>query len=243
MTPRELSFLTAVIDSPEDDDTRLIYADWLEDQGDSARAEFIRLQCSLAGLDKADPQFEVTPQRCQELHTTVIHTWAQLMPAEIRRYCYRPSGHFERGFLTALHLRITQQDGEHFARHANLLFAHAPVQRLRLLPDWRIDWYSQQELVYTRTEDLRLFLEPPVLGKLASLQLSSPFEDINAVGRLLAQCAHLKEVREIRIRNRSFPFPAYEVPPDEPGVVEEIDSATKALLRATFGDNIRWDHE
>src|SRR5262249_20269221 len=38
-------FLQAVLDAPDDDAPRLIYADWLDDHGDPARAEFIRLQC------------------------------------------------------------------------------------------------------------------------------------------------------------------------------------------------------
>jgi uncharacterized protein (TIGR02996 family) len=36
-------FLDVLRDDPGDDTTRLVYADWLDDQGDSARAEFIRL--------------------------------------------------------------------------------------------------------------------------------------------------------------------------------------------------------
>lgn len=41
-------FLRAVIARPDDDLPRLVYADWLDEQGDSDRAEFIRLQCQLA---------------------------------------------------------------------------------------------------------------------------------------------------------------------------------------------------
>jgi uncharacterized protein (TIGR02996 family) len=41
-------FLQDIIEHPEDDAPRLIYADWLEEHGDSDRAEFIRVQCELA---------------------------------------------------------------------------------------------------------------------------------------------------------------------------------------------------
>ena len=40
--------LADIIAHPEDDTPRLIYADWLDDHGQSERAEFIRLQCSIA---------------------------------------------------------------------------------------------------------------------------------------------------------------------------------------------------
>ena len=42
------AFLAGIIANPEDDDVRLIYADWLEECGAAERAEFIRVQCELA---------------------------------------------------------------------------------------------------------------------------------------------------------------------------------------------------
>jgi uncharacterized protein (TIGR02996 family) len=44
VTRDELALLEAIRDDPQDDAVRLIYADWLEDQGRNERAEFIRLQ-------------------------------------------------------------------------------------------------------------------------------------------------------------------------------------------------------
>jgi uncharacterized protein (TIGR02996 family) len=35
------ALLQAILDNPEDDAVRLIYADWLEEQGESVRAEFM----------------------------------------------------------------------------------------------------------------------------------------------------------------------------------------------------------
>lgn len=43
------ALLQAILDEPDADDLRLIYADWLEDHGEEERAEFIRVQCELAG--------------------------------------------------------------------------------------------------------------------------------------------------------------------------------------------------
>src|ERR687897_647125 len=50
------AFLDDIIASPEDDAPRLIYADWLDENGDEARAEFIRLQVARA---KAEGGLEV----------------------------------------------------------------------------------------------------------------------------------------------------------------------------------------
>jgi uncharacterized protein (TIGR02996 family) len=41
-------FLSGIRAEPDDDAPRLVFADWLEDQGDAERAEFIRVQCELA---------------------------------------------------------------------------------------------------------------------------------------------------------------------------------------------------
>ena len=46
----ENAFLQAIRDEPEDDATRLIFADWLEDGDRPERTEFVRLQIRLACL-------------------------------------------------------------------------------------------------------------------------------------------------------------------------------------------------
>lgn len=47
------AFLAAIIADPDNDMPRLVYADYLDEQGHSERAEFIRVQCELARLDLA----------------------------------------------------------------------------------------------------------------------------------------------------------------------------------------------
>ncbi|MBY0229977.1 MAG: TIGR02996 domain-containing protein [Gemmataceae bacterium] len=42
------AFAEDVIDHPEDDAPRLVFADWLDEQGEAAHAEFVRLQVALA---------------------------------------------------------------------------------------------------------------------------------------------------------------------------------------------------
>lgn len=50
MTAIEQAFHLSVCEHPEDDTPRLIFADWLEENGQGERAEFIRVQCTLDGL-------------------------------------------------------------------------------------------------------------------------------------------------------------------------------------------------
>lgn len=50
----EQALLRAILDTPADDAPRLIYADWLEENGQPERAEFIRVQCELARIPAED---------------------------------------------------------------------------------------------------------------------------------------------------------------------------------------------
>jgi len=48
----------AILEAPDDDAPRLVWADWLDEHGDPDRAEFVRLQCAWANLDPGDPSRE-----------------------------------------------------------------------------------------------------------------------------------------------------------------------------------------
>src|SRR5437764_549926 len=50
-----LGLLQAILEAPDDDAPRLVYADWLEDHGDPEWAEFIRAQIAYARLDEQGP--------------------------------------------------------------------------------------------------------------------------------------------------------------------------------------------
>ncbi|HEY1066638.1 MAG TPA: TIGR02996 domain-containing protein, partial [Pirellulales bacterium] len=56
--PSAQPFLDAIRAAPEDDAPRLIYADWLDEQGDESsrdRAAFIRAQCAAGSLWQTSP--------------------------------------------------------------------------------------------------------------------------------------------------------------------------------------------
>lgn len=63
----ERDLLEAVAANPLDDGPRLVFADWAEEHGDPERAEFIRLQIRLAGMDEYDPDFKRLSKRESEL--------------------------------------------------------------------------------------------------------------------------------------------------------------------------------
>lgn len=52
----EAAFLELILKNPHEDGPRLVYADWLEENGQCDRAEFIRIQCELAQLRPDNPR-------------------------------------------------------------------------------------------------------------------------------------------------------------------------------------------
>jgi uncharacterized protein (TIGR02996 family) len=60
------AFLRAILDEPDDDVHRLVYADWLE-EGDDPRGPFIRAQVEAASLPAGDPRRAELEGRANEL--------------------------------------------------------------------------------------------------------------------------------------------------------------------------------
>ena len=69
--PENPELLRAIAAAPDDDLPRLVYADWLDENGQDVRAEFIRVQCQIAGLEadreRARPAHAVLWDRQNEL--------------------------------------------------------------------------------------------------------------------------------------------------------------------------------
>src|SRR5947208_8065654 len=96
----EAAFLRLILADPDADGPRLVYADWLDEHGDPARAEFIRLQCRMAGLSSSDPLFPDLFAR--ESHLLDEHEDGWL--GELRHSLVRWT--FDRGFLEEITLSL-----------------------------------------------------------------------------------------------------------------------------------------
>jgi uncharacterized protein (TIGR02996 family) len=70
----ERSFEQAILDAPEDDARRLIYADWLEERGDP-RGEYLRVETALAQTPLNDPRYRTLRERVAELRNAVDGAW------------------------------------------------------------------------------------------------------------------------------------------------------------------------
>src|SRR5437868_11537865 len=72
--PEEAAFLQQLSDRPEDDHTRLVYADWLEERGD-ARARLLRLEVELAALADGDRGYAEREAELEALRSGLDADW------------------------------------------------------------------------------------------------------------------------------------------------------------------------
>lgn len=95
MTDRD-ALLRAIIEAPDDDAPRLIYADWLDENGDPARAEFIRVQCDMHGMPNPDDRWNQLLRRSKALLRTNAKRWLKELPG---KPAVSWSDRYTRGFL------------------------------------------------------------------------------------------------------------------------------------------------
>ncbi len=93
------AFLQSILERPEDDGPRLVYSDWLEDNGDPECAEFIRVQVQLARLPPDASERATLVTREQALLQEHGKRWAE--PLRGLTWSWR----FERGFIAAIQIR------------------------------------------------------------------------------------------------------------------------------------------
>lgn len=73
LDPVEARLLAAV--AARDHASRAVYADWLEEQGEAGRAEFLRLQDRLLGMGADDPAFRAGRERLEVLACDLDVEW------------------------------------------------------------------------------------------------------------------------------------------------------------------------
>ncbi len=119
MNPHD-AFLQEILARPDDDVPRLIYADWLEEQGD-VRCELIRVQCAVWGMEEHHPEFRRLRQRELALLRRYKNDWLGPITAMIF------DAKFHRGFV-----REVTAGPRQFLRNQEALFRLAPIQRVNL---------------------------------------------------------------------------------------------------------------
>jgi uncharacterized protein (TIGR02996 family) len=218
MTDRD-AFLKTIIENPEEDTPRLVFADWLEEQGEP-RGEFIRIQCALAHMEMNDDRLPELIAREQALLLEHGDEWLGRLKLMVDDYCFR------RGFVERVSLQ-----GRHFLGDAVELFERAPIRELGLT-HLGMGRFPATELAAVTQ-----------LTRLNTLELSGVAGDerINTI----LQSKHLKQITRLQLDNvrcgkqaletifgGNFPrLAALELIGDELGAYSRIVCSPKISLR------------
>ena len=202
-------FQKEIAAQPNDVDTRLVYADWLEENGDPL-GEFIRVQCQLQEMDIADDRYCDLKSRELQLLRQNNKGWARTIRPLVRDWSYR-NGLIDRVCM----------DAEAFLEHRQTLFQQHPIQyvELRNAYEFLDELAKCEELKKLRglsfafcqmgnrwdpirrarnLQPFRSFLSSPNIRKLEELDLNGNY--IGTAGVEILVNAGLKDLRSLDLR-------------------------------------------
>jgi uncharacterized protein (TIGR02996 family) len=186
-------FLQRIRAFPDEDGPRLVFADWLDEQGGVglARAAFIRVQIALADLPENDPARPGLLNAEDVLRAAHGAAWV----APINGFCTGPV--FRRGFIDEVRITAAQ-----FLRRAHELFAAAPVRHLHL-----------QDM----GDHLGPVMRSPYLGRLAGLMIQDQHLR-DSLALAVARCPHLTGLRGIDLRKNRLTDAGVDALAGSPGL-------------------------
>jgi len=187
MTDRD-ALLAAIHADPDDDTARLVYADWLQENGQPDRADFIRSQIEAARADPFGPRVRKAEERATRLLETHRQSWTRHIHPSVEW------PRFERGFVAQLSVEPVG-----FVPRADVLLDLEPVQGIKLFR------YSGSE----ERVSLESFFDLPRLRQLRQFELS-PMLISDELYRdeefgLLSSCRYLEHLRELSLRYNPVP--------------------------------------
>ncbi|MBY0523754.1 MAG: TIGR02996 domain-containing protein [Gemmataceae bacterium] len=172
-------FLEGILASPEDDTVRLVFADWLEEQGDAARAEFIRVQIERARL----PQWDAGQVRLRVREHELIEQHAEKWEAELPVIEGVTWDEFRRGFMAT----ASFSSFEVLRTNASACWAATPLEAAT------VRWPRQHEALAGL----------PPIPLLRELSITGQLVDRREVGGL-ADAPLLSTLRALNIRHCSL---------------------------------------
>lgn len=180
----ETALLRAIRDMPDEDTPRLIYADFLDEEGYSPRAEFIRVQIERAQLPEHDPRRAPLEDREHELLGEYECAWLGVEPDQVNELA---GWVFERGFVNEVAAPPSFMNGP----GTDLCAAH-PVRRWRVTSGRGTDF----------PEDLREAGQRPWCSRLETLDLSGWYATLGELSGFLGSRSNFALLRELNLTHR-----------------------------------------
>ena len=230
------ALLAGVLAHPDADLPRLVYADFIEEAGDAARAEFIRVQCALTAGHFEDEK-EKAALELRERYLREKHAPSWLAPLKNKGeplFTPRSHGLFRRGFVECVWMPAAW-----FVAKAEKLFARCPVNELRVT-------------MTTAEEYVRLVNSPHFL-RLRTLDVSERRLGDSVFHELLYAAGNnplvLSGLKRLRVRGCGVTWHAFssiesfepwQFDPDELDVGNnDFDEYTLMLLVNRYGDALK----
>jgi uncharacterized protein (TIGR02996 family) len=191
------AFLKRIRAAPDDDAHRLIFADWLDEEGDP-RGRFIRVQLALAALPADAPERPALVLAERELLAAHRAEWE----APLRKLAH--GFVFRRGFVDEINVVARQ-----FVRHAEEIFDASPVRHIHLLEVG---------------DCLPTVMQNPFLSRLSALSVHGQHSG-EPLARAVAHSEHLAGLRRLTLTRNRFADDAAEQLAASPNLanLEELD--------------------
>jgi uncharacterized protein (TIGR02996 family) len=245
--------LDTIIAHPHDDSPRLVYADWLEEQGECDRAEFIRLQIQLAhfGDDPWPPELETRAKslweehrgewRKRELPRRKDVRWPEWngMVWEFAGY------HWHDGYWRGFPVAVQVKDGETLAKKGANIF-RVPAIRCLQFKEWRnlsqaadSPWLANLDYLdinycHAGDEELSVLVHSPYLAQVRALGLGNNYLSVTAM-RALANSPVLANVNSLDVRANPIQAAGMEVLGNS---VHKLPRVTRLnLVKCELGDD------
>jgi uncharacterized protein (TIGR02996 family) len=174
------ALLRAVIANRDDDTPRLIYADWLDENGQSERAAFIRAQVEAARAEPFSPTARIAENKADRLLKGHRKHWTRHLGDAIEE----PG--FQRGFIEQVGVAVQPIS----ISSLSALFDIEPLQTLKMVR-------------FANADDLVDFLpvfELPQLQQLRQLKIAAATGFIHDEYMAIIQATHLLNVQKLSLR-------------------------------------------
>ncbi|MCI0703718.1 MAG: TIGR02996 domain-containing protein [Planctomycetia bacterium] len=173
----------AILALPEDDTPRLIFADWLQENNQPERAEFIRAQVEAVRAEPFSPQARAAAATAEKLLEGRRGEWTRHIRERVERW------EFRRGFIE--HVVV---DPDRFPAAAEQLFAAEPVRSLQV----------ERFVSMGTPPSLAPFFNTVQLQHLASLDLSQLGQPADHFD-LLSACPHFGKLTDLNLSENAVP--------------------------------------
>lgn len=233
------ALFAAILAVPDDDLPRLVYADWLDEQGgaeNAARAAFIRVQIELSRVPVAEfvPwNADLVQLRAREKALLSTHGTDWLAPLREKGEPLQSAsthGEFVRGFVQRVWMPAAW-----FVGKAEKLFRRVPVRELRVTRTTPREFLDLIECPFLDRLDT-LDLSDRRLGSSAAIVLAN-YPTVAGLRVLRLRGCNLHDTGALRLADAEFDWPLRELDVTH----NPIGEAAVQALRDRFGaDVVKW---